>query len=153
MLGGIHGRCPMELVSLRFTAIYGPGRRTAMPIGDVVAAAIGRAPVRVPRQAPWPYIFIDDAADATIAAALAPGPMPQLYYNVAHQELVSLADVAAALGAAGHAVRMTEDESLQGVARGPIAVEAAARDLGFRARVDHREGIARMIAVARAGPS
>lgn len=150
VLGGLHGRCAMELVSLRFTAIYGPGRRTSMPIGDVVAAAIAGVPVRVPRQSPWPYVFIDDAAEATIAAALAAGALPRLYYNIAHPELVSLADVASALRAAGLAARITEDEHLPGVARGPIAVEAAARELGFSARVNHRHGIARMIAAARA---
>lgn len=149
VLGGLHGRCPMEMISLRFTAIYGPGRRTAMPIGDVVAAAIAGVPVRVPRQPPWPYVFVDDAAEATIAAAFAAGPLPQLHYNIAHPDLVSLADVAAALGAAGFGVEMTEDETLPGVARGPLSIEAAARDLGFRARLDHRAGIARMVAAAR----
>jgi nucleoside-diphosphate-sugar epimerase len=152
VLGGLHGRCPMEMVSLRFTAIYGPGRRTAMPIGDVVAAAIAGRPVRVPRQPPWPYIFIDDAAEATIAAALHPMPAGQLHYNIAHPELVSLADVAAALQASGLRVELTEDASLPGVERGPMDVGAAERDFGFRARVDHRQGIARMIGVATGAP-
>lgn len=153
VLGGLHGRCPMEMVSLRFTAIYGPGRRTAMPIGDVVAAAIAGTPVRVPRQPPWPYIFIDDAAEATIAAALCPVPARQLHYNIAHPELVSLADVAAALRAAGLRVEMAEDAALPGVARGPMDVGAAERDLGFRARVDHRQGIARMLSGATGAPA
>ena len=146
VLGGLHGRCPMEMVSLRFTAIYGPGRRTAMPIGDVVAAAIAGQPVRVPQQPPWPYIFVDDAAEATIAAALCPAQARQLHYNIAHPELVSLTDVAAALRDAGLRVEMTEDAALHGVARGPMDVHAAERDFGFRAQVDHRHGIARMIA-------
>ncbi|WP_198374113.1 NAD-dependent epimerase/dehydratase family protein [Neoroseomonas rubea] len=148
VLSGLSGRCPMEMVSLRFTAIYGPGRQTAMPIGDVVAAAIRGVPVRVPRQPPWPYIFIDDAADATITAALRPTRPLQLHYNIAHPDLVSLDDVAVALRAAGLRVEMTEDPSLPSVARGPMDVEAAARDFDFRARIDHRQGIARMISAA-----
>jgi nucleoside-diphosphate-sugar epimerase len=148
VLGGLHGRCAMEMVSLRFTAIYGPGRQTAMPIGDVVAAALRGVPVRVPRQPPWPYIFVDDAAEATIAAALRPTPPGQLHYNIAHPDLVSLDDVAATLRAASLRVEMTEDASLPGVARGPMDVSAAARDLGFHARVDHRQGIACMITEA-----
>ncbi len=149
ILGGLHGRCAMELVSLRFTAIYGPGRRTAMPIGEVVAAALAGRPVRVPVQPPWPYVFVDDAAEATLAAAFSDAARwRQLFYNVAHPELVALGDVAAALRAQGLPVEMQEDPSLPGVARGPLSVEAAARDLGFRAQVDYREGVARMAARA-----
>lgn len=151
VLGGLRGRFPMQMISLRFTAIYGPGRQTAIPISDVLAAAIAGTPVRVPRQPPWPYIFIDDAAEAAIAAALSATPPQQLHYNIAHPELVSLADVAAVAHAAGLAVEMTEDPELPSVARGPIMVEAAARDFGFRARVDHREGVARLIAAAKRG--
>ena len=149
MLGGLHQRCPMSLVSLRFTAIYGPGRRTSMPIGEVVAAAIAGRPVRVPRQPPWPYVFVDDAAEATMAAATSGAAGRQLFYNVAHPELVALMDVAEALRAQGLPVEMQEDTSLQGVARGPLSIEAAARDLRFRARVGHREGVERMVAAAR----
>jgi UDP-glucose 4-epimerase len=146
VLGGLHRRCAMQMVSLRFTAIYGPGRLTAIPLGDVVAAASSGTPLRVPRMPPSPYIFIDDAAAATIAASLEEGPLPQLYYNIAHPELVSLTDVASASAAKGFPVDLIEDESLPAVARGALAVEAAARDFGFRAVIAHREGIARMLA-------
>ncbi len=148
VLGGLHRRCAMQIVSLRFTTIYGPGRLTAIPLGDVVAAAIAGTPLRVPRMQPSPYIFIDDAAAATIAAGFADQPLPQLYYNIAHPELVSLADVASALAGEGFTVDLIEDASLPGVARGALAVEAAARDFGFRAVVAHRAGIARMLAAS-----
>lgn len=149
VLGGLHGRCAMQIVSLRFTTIYGPGRLTAIPLGDIVAAAASGTPLRVPRVQPSPYIFIDDAAAATIAASFADGPLPQLFYNIAHPELVSFADVASALTAEGFPVELIEDESLPRVARGALAVEAAARDFGFRAMVAHRAGIARMLAALR----
>ena len=149
MLGGLRGRCAMQIVSLRFTTIYGPGRLTAIPLGDIVAAAVSGTPLRVPRVQPSPYIFIDDAAAATIAASFAEEPLPQLFYNIAHPELVSLADVASALATEGLPVELIEDESLPRVARGALAVEAAARDFGFRAVVAHRAGIARMLAALR----
>lgn len=150
MLAGLHGRCGMELISLRFTAIYGPGRRTAMPIGEIVAAAVAGLPARVPVQPPWPYVFLDDAAEATTTAALSDAAqLRQLFYNVAHPELVRLSDVAAALRLHGLSVVLQEDPTLSGVARGPLSTEAAARDLGFHARIGHREGIARMVAAAR----
>jgi nucleoside-diphosphate-sugar epimerase len=152
MLGGLHGRCSMQIVSLRFTAIYGPGRRTAMPIGEVVAAAVAGLPVRVPVQPPWPYVFVDDAAAATLAATFSDAARSrQLFYNVAHPELVRLSDVAAVLRLQGLPIVLHEDPALPGVARGALSTEAAARDLGFRAQVGYREGIARMVAAARAG--
>jgi UDP-glucose 4-epimerase len=149
VLGGLHRRCPMQIVSLRFTTIYGPGRLTAIPLGDLVAAATSGTPLRVPRVQPSPYIFIDDAAVATIAASFAEEPLPKLFYNIAHPELVSLADVASALAAEGFPCELIEDESLPRVARGALAVEAAARDFGFRAVIAHRAGIARMLTALR----
>ena len=54
-------------------------------------------------------------------------------------------DIAAACAAAGKPVRLEIDTSKPKAARGPVDVEAAARDFGFRAQVGHREGIRRMI--------
>lgn len=149
-LAGLHGRCSTTLVSLRFTAVYGPGRRTTMPIGDIVAAALAGLSIRVPVQPPWPYVFIDDAVEATLHAALCDASaLRQLFYHIAHPELVSFRDVAAALARHGFPVQMEEDAALPAVARGPLAVTAAERELGFRAAIDHHAGISRMIAAAR----
>jgi nucleoside-diphosphate-sugar epimerase len=57
-------------------------------------------------------------------------------------------DIAAACGAAGKPVRLEIDPAKPKAARGPVDVEAAARDFGFRAQVGHREGIRRMIEAA-----
>ena len=67
---------------------------------------------------------------------------------MAHPERVTPQDIAAACGAAGYPVRLEIDTSKPAAARGPVDVEAAARDFGFRARTGHREGIRRMIAAA-----
>jgi nucleoside-diphosphate-sugar epimerase len=95
----------------------------------------------------WPYIYVDDAAEATIAACFS-GARKQLAYFVAHPEKVTPEDIAAACGAAGYPVRLEIDSSKPVAARGPVDVEAAARDFGFRAKVGHREGIRRMIEAA-----
>jgi nucleoside-diphosphate-sugar epimerase len=112
----------------------------------MIACARARRPMTIPA-APnsWPYVFIDDAADAAIAAALSPG-LTQLFYNVAHPELVSLQDIAAALAAEGWPVELILDPALPVIPRGTLAVAAAQRDFGFAAAVDHREGIRRMLA-------
>jgi nucleoside-diphosphate-sugar epimerase len=57
-------------------------------------------------------------------------------------------DIAAACGAAGYPVRLKVDASKPIAARGPVDIETAARDFGFRAQIGHREGIRRMIEAA-----
>lgn len=149
VLAGLHGRCATTLVLLRFTAIYGFRRKTSMPIGDIVAPAIAGQPIRVPVQPPWPYVFIDDAVEATLCGAFCDATkLRQLFYHIAHLELVSLRDVAAVLGQQGLPVRLEEDAALPAVARGPLAVAAAERDLGFRTAIGHYTGIGRMVAAA-----
>jgi nucleoside-diphosphate-sugar epimerase len=146
VLRGLAGRIGVELCALRLTAVYGPGRRTANPFQAMIDGARACRPVPVPaRTDGWPYIYIDDAADAAIAAALAPA-LPQLFYNIAHPELVALQDIAAAITAAGWPVELAPDPSLFSIPRGAMAVTAAQRDFGFTAAVDHKEGIRRMLA-------
>ena len=147
VLQGLNGRIPMQFCSLRLTAIYGPGRRTESPFTAMIAAARAGRPLAVPAEpAAQPYIYIDDAADAAIAACLTP-TLTQLFYNIAHPQMVSLQDIAAALAIAGHPVELTPDPTLPIVRRGSLATEAATRDLGFTARIDLQDAIHRMLAV------
>ena len=76
------------------------------------------------------------------------GTRKQLAYFIAHPERVTPDDIAAACAAAGRPVRLEIDTSKPKAARGPVDVEAAARDFGFRAQIGHREGIRRMIEAA-----
>ena len=111
-----------------------------------MAGARGQHPVHVTAvTTSAPYVYVDDAADAAIAAAQSPD-LPQLFYNIAHPELVSAQDIAAALDAARWPVRLILDPGLPVVRRGTLAVAAALRDFGFAAAVDHRDGIRRMLA-------
>jgi len=145
VLRGLWRRVPLDLCSLRLTAVYGPGRETVFNIDTIVRAALAREVAQIEPLTDWPYIYVDDAADAAIAACFA-RTRRQLAYFVAHPERVTPDDIAAACGAAGKPVRLAVDASKPKSARGPVDVEAAARDFGFRAQVDLREGIGRMIA-------
>jgi nucleoside-diphosphate-sugar epimerase len=147
ILRGLWKKVPLDICSLRFTAVYGPGRQTEFNIDTVVRAALAGTPARLDPLTDWPYIYVDDAADAAIAACLSTA-RKQLAYFVAHSERVSPEDIAAACGAAGYPVRLEIDTSKPEAARGPVDLEAAARDFGFRAQIGHREGIRRMIEVA-----
>lgn len=145
VLRGLWRRVPLDLCSLRFTGIYGPGRRTQFVVDDIVDAALRGQPVRVPATTDWPYIYVDDGADAAVAACFCEH-RKQLAYFIAYPEQVSLTDLAAAAEAAGrHSVRLEIDHSNPPLSRGPLDIAPAQRDFGFSPKIDHREGIRRMV--------
>ena len=148
VLRGLWKKVPLDICSLRLTAVYGPGRQTEFNIDTIVRAALAGKPARIDPLTDWPYVYVDDAADAAIAACFS-DRREQLAYFVAHPERVAPDDIAAACAAAGRPVRLDIDMSKPKAARWPVDVEAAARDFGFRAQVGHRDGIRRMIEAAR----
>ena len=96
----------------------------------------------------WPYVHIDDAARAAVQACFS-NSRKHLSYFIAHPEKVTPDDIAAAAAAAGKPVGLEIDASKPKAARSPLDIEPAARDFGFRAQVDHREGIRRLIESTR----
>ena len=144
VLRGLWRRVPLDICSLRLTAVYGPGRQTEFNVDTIVRAALAGKPARLDPLTDWPYVYVDDAAEAAIAACFST-QRRQLVYYVAHPERVTPDDIAAACAAAGRPVTLEIDTTKPEAARGPVDVEAAARDFGFRAQVGHREGIRRMI--------
>jgi nucleoside-diphosphate-sugar epimerase len=151
VLRGLWSRVRLDLCSLRFTAIYGPGRQTSSVLDEIVAAALAGRDVSVPATTDRPYIFIDDAADAVVAACFS-DRRRQLAYFIAYPEQVALSDLAAAAAEAGRPVRLVIDDTHPPAARGPLDIGPAIRDFGFAPKVDHREGIRRMIAARTAAP-
>jgi nucleoside-diphosphate-sugar epimerase len=149
VLRGLYRRVPLDLCSLRFTAIYGPGRKTQFIVDKIVAAALAGRPAELQPLTDWPYIYIDDAAEATVAACFS-GDRKQLTYYVAHPDRVTPHDLADAAAACGHPVRIAVDQTLPKSARGPLDLRPAERDFGFRAKIDHTRGIRRMIEAATA---
>ena len=148
VLRGLWGKIPLDLCSLRFTAVYGPGRQTIFTVEKIIGAALAGNVARIEPMTDWPYIYIDDAAQAAVSACFSTG-RKQLSYYIAHPEKVTPDDIAAAAAAAGKPVRIEADNSKPIAARGPVDTEAAARDFGFRAKVGHREGVRRLIEAAR----
>jgi nucleoside-diphosphate-sugar epimerase len=148
VLRGLWRKAPLDLCSLRLTAVYGPGRQTEFSVDTIVRAALAGTPARIAPLSDWPYVYVDDAADACIAACFS-NTRTQLAYFVAHPERVTPDDIAAACAAAGRPVKLEIDVSQPKSSRGLVDVDSAARDFGFRAQVDHREGIRRMIAAAQ----
>jgi nucleoside-diphosphate-sugar epimerase len=152
VLRGLWRKVPLDLCSLRFTSIYGPGRETQSVIDDVVAAALAGRDAVVEPVTDWPYVYVDDAADAAVAACFST-VRRQLVYYVAYPQQVSLDDLAAAAAQVAGPVRLVIDESRARASRGSLDIAPATRDFGFAPKVDHRQGIRRMVAVRAERPA
>jgi nucleoside-diphosphate-sugar epimerase len=150
VLRGLWRKTALDLCSLRFAGIYGPGRRTAFVIDEIVNAAVERRPASVEPASDAPFIYIEDAADAAVAACLS-DRRRQLYYFLAYPEQVALMDLAAAAEVAGAPVKLEIDEARKPARRGPVDISPAIRDFGFAPKIDHRTGVARMIAARKNG--
>ena len=152
VLRGLWRRISLDLCSLRFTSIYGPGRRTRFVVDDIVAAAAQGEPASVEPTGDWPYVYIDDAADAAVAACFSVRRR-QLFYFIAYPKQVTLENFAEAATQAGKPVKLVIDATRPRVQRGPVDVRPAQRDFDFAPRVEHREGICRMLAEYRVRPA
>ena len=148
VLRGLWRRVPLDLCSLRFTGIYGPGRQTSYVVDDIVAAAVTGGAANVEPCSDWPYVFVDDAADAVVAACFST-QRRQLHYFIAYPEQVSLDDLASAAGG-GRPVPLNIEPHRAPGRRGPVDIAPAKRDFGFSPKIDHREGVRRMLEAARA---
>ena len=123
VLRGLWGKVPVDLCSLRFTVIYGPGRETVFTVEKIVGAALAGKVAQIEPMTDWPYVYIDDAAQAAVSACFAQG-RKQLGYFIAHPEKVTPEDIAAAAAAAGKPVRLEIDNSKPLAARGPVDTDA-----------------------------
>jgi nucleoside-diphosphate-sugar epimerase len=145
VLRGLWNRVPLDLCSLRFTSIYGPGRQTEFVVDDIVNSVVRGEPITIAAMTDWPYIYVDDATDAAIAACFSKARR-QLFYYIAYPEQVTLEELAtAAEQISGKPARLTIRNAGSRAARGPLDIAPAQREFGFAPRVDHHEGIRRMI--------
>lgn len=149
VLRGLWQRVPLDLCSLRFTSVYGPGRRTSLIIDEIVNAALHDQAISVEPTSDWPFIYIDDAADAAVAACFS-RDRQELYYFISHPEQVSLAQIIDAAAECGTRPQVSVDALRPQVRRGPLDIGPARRDFGFAPKVCHRAGIAAMVAARRA---
>lgn len=137
LLGQVYAaRYGLDVVSLRLSDVYGPGRRLPRVLEEIIEAASAGRPVRVDR--PERLLHAEDAARAVIAALNAPSPAARVY-DIAG-ELVLPDQVAAIVrdrtpGAAAAAT------AVRPPARDDVRVTPADRELGYRPRWGLARGI------------
>jgi len=88
VLQGLWTKIPLDLCSLRFTVIYGPGRETTFTLEEIVRAALAGETARIQPMTDWPYVYIDDAARAAVQACFS-NSRKHLSYFIAHPEKVT----------------------------------------------------------------
>jgi len=148
LLRAYHAEYGVDAVALRVASCYGPGRTTACLVRTLVEDGLaGRAtPVRAEPGVTRQHVYIDDVADAACAALFAPS-LGQRAYNIgpgAAQTLDEIVQaVRQAVPQAGVQV-VAEGMGWNTFPLGPLAIDAARRDLGFAPRTPLAQGAAQV---------
>jgi UDP-glucose 4-epimerase len=143
----------LETVALRYFNVFGPRQdprsQYAAVIPNFITAVLeDRGPiVHGDGEQSRDFTFVDNAVDANILAADAPGAAGEAF-NVACGERVSLNEVVARLGAlAGVGVEAVHTDPRPGDVRHSLADISKARELlGYEPAVDFEEGLRRTYA-------
>ena len=72
ILESFYNNYSLDIISLRFSVIYGPKRKTSSYINDMINSAINQKKLYLPFKSDlcWPYIYIDDVISAIIKSLL-----------------------------------------------------------------------------------
>jgi UDP-glucuronate 4-epimerase len=129
-------------VALRYFTVYGPGQRPDMAFHKFIRAALTGEPIEVfgDGEQTRDVTFVDDAVDATIAAASADASGP---INVGGGSQVALNEVLDAIERiTGHSLRIERQEAAPGDVRHTSAKLDRARELlGYAPKVDLEHGL------------
>jgi UDP-glucuronate 4-epimerase len=133
----------LSLVGLRYFTVYGPRQRPDMAMRKLCEALLGgtRFPLQGDGRQSRDFTHVDDAVDATLRAALAQAPAA--IYNVGGGHEATLAQVIALLEELSGETALLDRRPAQAgdVRRTAADTRRAAADLGWRPRVDLREGL------------
>lgn len=134
----------LDAVAVRFSWIYGPGRRTPTTLERLIRAGLAGEAVTLDDSAAdcTHYLFIEDAVAGVLAAAAAPAGLPRRAYNISAGDGQPLGEVVATLCGQLPRLRVGFHES-RPAAPGPTSYDFtnAARDLYYRPQVSLSQGL------------
>jgi UDP-glucose 4-epimerase len=137
LLGQVYAaRYGLDVVSLRLSDLYGPGRRLPRVLEDIIEAASAGRPVPVDRTER--LLHAEDAARAVIAALNAPSPAARVY-DIAGEPV--LPDQVAAIVRDRTPGAPAATTAVRPPARDDVRVTPADRELGYRPRWSLARGI------------
>ena len=144
LFGQVYSRYGLDIVSLRVSEAYGPGRVLRSTIQDILDAALERRPVRLTAGADHPLhpVHVEDVARAVLAALDAPNPTGRIY-DITGGERVTLEHMAALVRdrIPGADIELGPGHLPEPDRQGPIAITAADHELGYRPRWGLARGI------------
>ena len=144
LLGQAYSRSyGLDVVSLRVSEAYGPGRSRPNLLEEIIDAAIARRPLRLAAGADQPYhlVHVEDVARAITAALVAPSAASRIY-DITGERVLLEQVVALVRDRLPHADIEFGSGAAEGLDRqGPIAITAADRELGYRPRWGLARGI------------
>jgi nucleoside-diphosphate-sugar epimerase len=134
----------VDAVALRFSWIYGPGRRTPTTLERLIRAGLAGEAVTLDGSASdrTHYLYIEDAVAAMLAAAKAPAGLPRRAYNVSAGDGLPLGEVVKTLVSHLPRLHVSFRES-KTPELGPTGFELTnvARDLHYRPQVSLTQGL------------
>ncbi|MDP6390055.1 MAG: NAD(P)-dependent oxidoreductase [Alphaproteobacteria bacterium] len=144
IVDGYRGQYGLHAVGLRFSTVYGPGRRTSCDIREIVTKSLAGEPVRFQwgKGAPRQFVFVNDAVMA-IRRALDVEPPPQYAYNIAGPDFVDLAVVAEIVKqhVPDADIEIGDGPDGTGYRRDRMDISAAERDLGYSPEFGIERGV------------
>ena len=159
LLGAAYARSfGLSFLTVRFAAVYGPAERPGGGVSRMIHEALGAAVAhgRASLKRRWPgrqeLLYAEDAAGALVAAGFAAAPRHDTF-NVGSGEPVTVAELAAAIGAAAGGARIEVvdpgADANPDVIDAPLDLSRAADELGWRPSYDLRRGLAEHVAWLR----
>jgi nucleoside-diphosphate-sugar epimerase len=142
----------LDAVALRFSWIYGPGRRTPTTLERLIRAGLAGEAVTLDDSARGRthYLYIEDAVAGVLAAATAPAGLPRRAYNISAGDGLPFGEVVATLGNHLPRLRVCFRES-KIADSGPTGYELtnAAHDLNYRPQVSLSPGLRNYVEALR----
>lgn len=134
---------------LRYSNVYGPNQLPANPycgvIGKLLSAAIAGEPLRIHGSGyqTRDYTYIDDAVNATIAAAMQPEAIGE-DYNIgtgSETSVNELANIILEITQSNSVIKYVNNRDIDNISRRSININKAIRDLRYKPQHNISEGL------------
>lgn len=134
----------LDAVALRLSSVFGPRRQTACALRGLIEAGLDGRPVTVAAEGTSyrQYLHIDDAARSVLLALAVPAAH-QFVYNITGGTYVTEAALAGLVAGMVPGLAISHGPAAWNEGHlGPLLMDAAARDLGYRPAVALSDGLA-----------
>ncbi|MDQ7250337.1 NAD-dependent epimerase/dehydratase family protein [Dongia sedimenti] len=147
-----HGEHGLDTVALRFSWIYGPGRKTPTTLAALLADSLRGTPTRVEGHPAdmTHYLFIEDAVEGLLRAATVAALRGERVFNITAGAGTPLSEILDQVRAVAPGVRI-DFHTLSAAGSGPsgFSQDRAEAVLGYRAVTAFETGLVRTLATLR----